>query len=158
MNIVCDGSSLRAIKYNATHTYSLDVLTFYISKKYQKYKFFVIVRSGSRMEAIGLKQVNSTNKDYFNYICSDDYPTRFEAGTCELSLLGINPQNASDHFTTETLSINLDNAIYNFKAQIRTVEEMSQRNASLFVQMEELYQKVVNLTELNIQMLNDQES
>lgn len=155
MNIVCDGSSLKPVKQEAGRAYSLDELVFFVAKKYMGYKLYLIIKSGAKFDAVELKQSNSTNKDYYNFVCAENYPVKIQSGACEFSLLGFTPNSTSPEFSTSSISIQFNNDTYNFKAQINVIEQFSKASAEVYKGMYAIYEQMISLSKLNIDALND---
>lgn len=156
MNIIFDGNKLTMVRASSQEC-SLDDIIFFVDKLINKYKLYMIIKdSTAKFDVVELKQTNTTNTKYYNYICSMDCPVKIESGKCELSLLGIDIGTGLVSFSTQPIPINLQNDTYNFKTQISLIEQFSKNAASTYNKMLELYNKVVALSNLNIDMLKEQ--
>jgi len=158
MNLIYDGENLTTTKFSSSQTYAPDEITVFISKEYLNCKMYLVVRDcKNKMDVIKLKQINSTNIKYFNYTPAFDSPLKINEGECYISLIGINSENGVVQFSTPSITVLLANIDYNFKAQISLIEQFSKASASTYRQMYELYNKVVELTNMNIDILKSTE-
>lgn len=158
MNLIYDGESLSTAKYSSGQIYSLEDITVFVARKFSNCKICLVIRdANNKCDVLELKQINSTNAKYFNYSVSFDSTVKIESGDCSVSLLGINLNSGFVDFSSSFINIKLDNINYNFKSQISMIEQFSKASASTYRQMYELYNKMIKITNLNIEMIKDSE-
>lgn len=158
MNLIYSGDEWRATKVSANQKYSLDEITFFLEKKYVNLRFYMIIKDAeNHIDIAPMTQVNSTNASYYNYQCSATIPVKAKNGLCSISLIGFDTSTNKITFTTPAYEVGLDNLVYNFKAQISMLEDFNKNGADLYNKMLALYQGMVKLSELNVDMVKDAE-
>lgn len=156
MNLVYDGSEFKTVKLLESKSYSLDDIDIFVSRKYANCKMFLIVRDNkNKVDTVELKQANSKNIQYYTYKAVMDTPLKFNEGACSVNLIGIDIDTSLIDFSTQPLNVNLVNEDYNFKAQIAQIEQFSKASAATYKKIYELYEKIIEITNLNIEMLKD---
>lgn len=156
MNLICENRVLTVVG-SSSQPCGLDELKFFVAKEYQGYQLILILNAGTQHDAVKLRQVNSEKQNYYSYECDGSYIVKIKTGDCALSIVGINTDGSSDMFSTNTVSIPLKNDNYNFKATINMIENFSVSAASTYANIYALYQKITDMTELNIKMFKDME-
>lgn len=155
MNIIYSNDELRATKYTESQSYSLDEITFFIEKKYIKAQFYCVIKDSSgRIDILKMKQVNSTSASYYNYICSMDTPVKIKDGKCSISIMGIDSDDNEINLSSGSFDIVLKNDIYNFKSQIAMLEEFNKSAAGIYNKMLSLYNKVIEISNMNAELLD----
>ena len=156
MNLIYSNEGFRATKYTESQSYSLDEIMFFIEKKYVNLRLYLILKDVlNHIDIVKLKQVNSTNVNYYNYTCDVSYPLKINNGVCAISLIGINPNTEHVDLSSTYFTLSLENNLYNFKAQIGLLEQFNRNIADIYNKTFELYQKVVQMSEVNVQMLKE---
>ena len=69
--------------------------------------------------------------------------------------MGIDPATETIALSTGCFALNIKNDIYNFKTQIAMLEEFNRNAADIYNKMLALYQGVVQMSEINVQMLKE---
>ena len=94
----------------------LDEIIFYIPKQFYEYKMFTVLKQGTQLDTLELKQSNSTKRLYYNYRV-EYYPVKLKNGNCEIQIFGINLTNGKSFFSNK-IAIKIVNEDYNFKSSI----------------------------------------
>ena len=156
MNLIYSNGEFRATKFSETQTYILDEITFFIEKKYAKLKFYLIVKDKeNHLDIVLLKQTSNTNPNYCNYGCDISYPVNIHQGVCSISIIGIDLNLLSIELSSPYFILNLESDIYNLKSQIKIMEQFNKTGADLYDKTFSLYQQMLKMSELNIQMLGE---
>ena len=157
MNIVLNGDTLKPVKQVPGHAYTLEEIAFFIPRKYVDYRFYLILTDGKKYDAVELKQANSTSQDYYNFVCNMAMPVKIASGTAKFSIIGFQKGEVTPSVMTSDLSLQFDNIAYNFKAQISLLENFSHSSAEIYNRMVDVYQKICDLSKLNIEIIQDKE-
>lgn len=87
-----------------------------------------------------------------------NHPIKITSGECKLSLLAVDKDTAEVKVSTSPITVKLENESYNFKAQIAVIEQFSYTSAEIYKNMAALYDKLTDLSNLNIEMLKEKEA
>ena len=156
MNLIYSNEGFKATKFSESQSYSLDEITFFLDKKYVKLRLYLILKDQkNHLDIVGLKQVNSTSTNYYNYECDMATPVKICDGPCSVSIMGIDPATETIALSTGCFALNIKNDIYNFKAQIAMLEVFNRNAADIYNKTLALYQGVVQMSEVNVQMLKE---
>lgn len=136
-----------------TESVSLDEITFCISKQFYSYKMFIVIKQGTQLEMLELKQANSTKRLFYNYQV-EYYPVKLKNGSCEAQIFGINLENGNS-FSSDKVNLKIVNESYNFKASIYMMEKFNKISSNTYDKMLNIYNKFVELSNINIKVLND---
>lgn len=131
----------------------LDEITFCVTKQFYNYKMFLIIKQGTQLETLELKQVNSTKRLYYNYQV-EYYPVKLKNGKCEIQILGVNLDNDKT-FVTDKVEIKIVNESYNFKVAIYMMEKFNKISSNTYEKMLTIYDKFVELSGMNIDVLDE---
>lgn len=131
----------------------LDEIMFCISKQFYGYKMFVIIKQGTQFETLELKQANSTKRLFYNY--QVEYcPVKLKNGNCEIQIFGINLENDKT-FLSDKINLKIVNESYNFKASVYIMEKFNKISSNTYNKMLNVYDKFVELSDMNIRILSD---
>lgn len=153
MEISFDGNSMTVNEME--DGVSLDDIMFSISKQFYPYKMFVVIEQGTQFETLELKQVNSTKRLSYSYKV-EYYPVKLRNGTCTIQLFGINLDNEKS-FVSDKVELRIANESYNFKASIYMLEKFNKISSNTYNRMLNVYNKFVELSNLNVNVLNELE-
>ena len=151
LEISYDGISVSMSQEN--DSVGLDEIMFYISKQFYSYKMFVVIEQGTQLETLELKQVNSTKRLSYNYKV-EYYPVKLKNGDCQIQIFGINLDNGKS-FISDKVDIKIVNAEYNFKSSIYMMEKFNKTASNIYEKMLNVYDKLVELSNANINILKD---
>ena len=84
-------------------------------------------------------------------------PVKIASGTAKFSIIGFQKGEVTPSVMTSDLSLQFDNIAYNFKAQISLLENFSHSSAEIYNRMVDVYQKICDLSKLNIEIIQDKE-
>lgn len=158
MNIVLEDNNLRMVNHNQDESYDLDSLIFYIPIEYKDIAPYLIIKQDSITDVVRLKKITGTNKSYDSYVC-DLTPIKVKSGGCQISLLLLTLETERANFVIGTpfvlLNLNIEN--YSFKYQIYFVESLSRTVSSTYEKIVNLYNQIIDITKMTIEMISDQE-
>ena len=136
-----------------TEPVNLDEITFCVSKQFYSYKMFAVIKQGTQFEMLELKQANSTKRLFYNYQI-EYYPVKLKNGSCEIQIFGINLENGNS-FSSDKVNVKIINESYNFKASIYMMEKFNKISSNTYDKMLNIYNKFIELSNINIKVLND---
>lgn len=151
LEVAYDGG--RLIVEDTSEYVGLDEIMFYISKQFYEYKMFVVLKQGTQLDTLELKQVNSTKRLYYNYQV-EYYPVKLKNGNCEIQIFGVNLTNGKS-FCSDNITIKIVNEEYNFKSSIYVMEKFNKIASNTYNKMCDVYNKFVDLSNINVNMLQE---
>ena len=131
----------------------LDEIIFYIPKQFYEYKMFAVLKQGTQLDTLELKQSNSTKRLYYNYQV-EYYPVKLKNGNCEIQIFGINLTNGKSFFSDKVV-IKIVNEDYNFKSSIYIMEKFNKIASNVYDKMCDIYNKFVDLSNINGSILQE---
>ena len=136
-----------------SNSVGLDDVIFYISRQFYSYKMFVVIKQGTQLEALELKQINSTKRLSYNYKV-EYYPVKLKNGDCQIQIFGINLDNGK-FFVSDEVNAKIANEEYNFKASIYMMEKINKTASNIYEKMLSIYDKLIELSNTNISILKN---
>jgi len=82
------------------------------------------------------------------------YPVKLKNGPCQIQILGMN-LDTGKFFTSGKVDVKIVNEEYNFKASIYMMEKFNKIASNAYEKMLSVYDKFVELSSININVLND---
>lgn len=137
----------------ASNSVGLDDIIFCISRQFYSYKMFVVIKQGTQLETLELKQINSTKRLSYNYKV-EYYPVKLKNGDCQIQIFGINLDNGK-FFVSDRVNAKIANEEYNFKASIYMMEKINKTASNIYEKMLSIYDKLVELSNTNISILKN---
>ena len=151
LEISYDGSNTSASEDSGS--IGLDDIVFYISKQFYSYRMFAVIKQGTQLETLELKQINSTKRLFYNYKV-EYYPVKLKNGSCQIQIFGINLDNGK-FFVSDKVDAKIVNEEYNFKASIYMMEKFNKTASNIYEKMLLIYDKLVELSNTNISVLKE---
>lgn len=136
-----------------TNPVGLDEIVFYISKQFYSYSLFIVIQQSTQLEILELKQINSTKRLSYSYKV-EYYPVKLKNGNCSVQIFGVNLENGKT-FISDKVNVKIINEQYNFKASIYMVEKFNKISSTTYEKMLSVYNKFVELSNININVLNE---
>ena len=93
------------------------------------------------------------SKQFYSYKV-EYYPIKLKNGNCSIQIFGINLENGKS-FISDKVNVKIINEQYNFKASIYMMEKFNKISSATYEKMLNVYNKFVELSNININVLND---
>lgn len=147
VNIICTDNMVRFTQFNPQSTYNLSDLNILINNNKKLSSVFCIFKTESNdYDAIKLITRASDHKSYDSYMFDPESKISLPSGKLKLFLFGLFDDNSvlcSDEF-----EMNLSFENYNLTSKLYAIHQLNSEVANY-------YNKIVSMTELNIQISKD---
>lgn len=155
MIFILNKNSITCKDFEKEKYYTLDDFLFYINKSEYKYTYYLLVKDKyDNISLIKLKRQNSTNPNYYNFVC--EYSNvKVNKGSVKICLIGVNKDTLDIEFSTNKIDVLIDNRLYEYKTYVSEILKANKEASEMYKEMLNLYNKTVDITKLNISMIEE---
>jgi hypothetical protein len=147
VNIIYQNTGIvRFTSFDINTTYNLADLRFFIPTDYNLLALYCVIKNTNDKDSVELIPTVSDNKFYNSYIFSNEQSLSLESGLLTLFLFGVTEDKAT--IVTNEFDLNLQVDNFNIMNDLYAISKLN-------IEIANYYNKIVELTKQNINILSD---